>query len=156
MKITWIEPDLLAVSYIPADAEMVKSLHEQGIRAIVSLTENPLTAQKTITRRLLADLDITYFHAPIDDWHPPDLPTADSVVEFIDRMKAEGRPTLMHCHAGIGRTGTMLHFYYLAKGLSLEEAKQIVVSRRPICAFNGLLSPSQRAFLRDYAGDVTS
>src|SRR5260221_6600969 len=105
MQITWIEADILAASHIPADDEMVRSLYEQGIRAIVSLTEYPITSQKTIPRSLFTDLDITYFHAPIEDGQSPDLTTAQAVVEFIDRMATEGRPTLIHCHAGIGRTG---------------------------------------------------
>ena len=67
------------------------------------------------------------------DQYPPDMPQAQQVLQFIDRMRSEKRATLVHCNAGIGRTGTVLHLYYLAQGLSMEEAKARVRARRPQC-----------------------
>lgn len=58
MKISWIEPNTLAASGIPIDAKDVRSLHLQGIRAIISLTEQPLWSQRQITPSLFAELDI--------------------------------------------------------------------------------------------------
>lgn len=71
MKISWIEPQRLAASYIPLGANDIQSLYAQGIRAILSLTEQPLTALREITPDLLTGLDLTYFHVPIPDQHPP-------------------------------------------------------------------------------------
>jgi atypical dual specificity phosphatase len=148
MKINWIDPSILAASSIPFSANDIRSLHAQGIRAILSLTTRPLTTSKDITPELLQDLDITYVHCPIQDHHSPDLDQAYQILQLIDQMKAGGRPIFVHCHAGVGRTGTILHLYFLAQGFSLEEAKARVKIVRPQCI---LLSERQMAFLADFA-----
>lgn len=150
MKISWIEPDVLAASPLPMDATDIHSLHEQGIRAIITLTESAITSQRTISTSLLDDLGITSFHLPIEDYLNPTKEQVSEAVGFIDRMQAENKPTLIHCYAGQGRTGTMLHAYYLKKGLSLDDACKHVSEMRPICVFRDL-SREQRAFLRDFA-----
>src|SRR5262245_20593265 len=106
MKISWIEADILAASSIPVSGEDIRSLHAQGIRAILTLTERPITGFKTISNELMAQLDIVYRHVPVLDQHPPDEAQALEILRFIDEMQNLKRPTLVHCHAGIGRTGT--------------------------------------------------
>ncbi|MEP7286372.1 MAG: dual specificity protein phosphatase family protein [Chloroflexota bacterium] len=150
MKIDWIEPGVLAASGIPINQADLQSLRDQGVGAVVSFTEHPLTTFREITPATFDTLGLTYFHAPIDDGHPPDLETTRNVLSFIDAMTTQGKATLVHCHAGIGRTGTMLHAYYVGRGISLDEAKKKVRASRPACAFL-ILSESQRAFLTDFA-----
>ena len=64
--------------------------------------------------------------------------------------KAQDQPVLVHCHAGLGRTGTMLHAYYLAEGYSLEEAKAKVKAGKPTSQFI-MLSAAQKEFLEEFA-----
>ncbi|MFN8374257.1 MAG: dual specificity protein phosphatase family protein [Anaerolineae bacterium] len=153
MKIDWIEPGALAANGIPIGVKDLESLHEQGIRAIVTLTEKPLTTQHEVTPELLARLQITALHVPVVDQHPPDAQQVTQVREFIDQMRQMGKPVFVHCAAGIGRTGTMLHAYYIAKGLSLEDAKQKVKMGRRSSAFL-MLTASQQAFLQQMAGEI--
>lgn len=148
MKIDWIEPGLLAAGSIPFSADDIRSLHDQRIRAIISLTTYPLTTNKTITPELLKTLNLSYYHTPIRDHYPPDLAQAYEILYFIDQMKQSDRPIFVHCHAGVGRTGTILHLYFLGQGLSLAEAQHWVKSRRIMCT---LLSSRQRAFLKRFA-----
>lgn len=150
VKISWIEPDVMAASGIPVGVKDLQSLYEQGIRAIVTLTEHPLTAQKEITPQVLAEIGLTCLHAPIVDQYPPDMAAVRETAQFINQMKTQGYPVLLHCHAGIGRTGTMLHAYYLAEGLSLEEAKAKVKASKPTSQFI-MLSDTQKVFLEDFA-----
>ena len=150
MKINWIEPGVLAASGIPLGVKDLRSLYAQGIRAIVTLTEHPLTLQAEITAQHLAAIGLTCLHAPIVDQFPPDMATVRKTVQFIKQLKAQSRPVLLHCHAGIGRTGTMLHAYYLAEGLSLEDAKAKVKAGKLTSQFN-MLSDSQKRFLEDMA-----
>jgi atypical dual specificity phosphatase len=147
MKISWIEPDLLAASAIPIGAKDLQSLHDQGLRAIISLTEQSLTIFTSISMELFKKLDIMYLHVPIPDKHPPTMEQAATIMQFIKAMRTQQRPVLVHCHAGIGRTGTILHLYYIAQGLSFEQARDKVKARRPYAA---MLSDKQRAFLNDF------
>lgn len=154
MKIDWIEPGILAAGGIPLGTSDLQSLREQGIEAIITLTEHALTTQSGITPRLLDEMGLTCLHAPIVDQYPPDLATMRRIVEFIYRMKMLGKPVFVHCHAGVGRTGTVLHAYYLTTGLSLEAAKAQVKARKFTSQFL-MLSEAQRAFLEAF-GDRQS
>ena len=150
MIFDWIEDGVLAACPLPATDGDLRSLYDQGIRAIVTLTERPLDGQRWITAKGLDELDIRLLHMPIDDFFAPTREQAEDVIAFIDEMEAEGRPVLVHCLAGQGRTGSILHAYYLAKGYSLPDAKYQVSLRRPICDFNGL-SEDQKRFIEEFA-----
>ncbi|GEM_PF-401085 len=151
MRISWIEPNQIAASGIPLGKENIESLHRQGIRAIITLTEPPLTNQTEITQALVSSLDISLFHLPLVDQHPPKSPEmVHDLKTIIDQMKSQSKPVLLHCHAGIGRTGTMLHAYYIASGLNLEDAKHKVKAGRQMSQFF-MLADAQQAFLEDLA-----
>ena len=147
MKISWIEPQSLAASGIPLDAKDIQSLQGQGVRAILSLTEQPLFAQREITATLLDGLDIAYFHVSVRDQFPPNVLQARQIIQIISSMQVQQRPLLIHCHAGVGRTGTILHLYYLTRGHTIEGAKAEVRQKRAQCI---LLSDEQLHFLQIY------
>ena len=62
----WIETGRLAVSGFPEQETDVRWLHTQGIRAIITLSEQALT-YCFITPMLLESLDIVNYHEPIDN-----------------------------------------------------------------------------------------
>ena len=150
MKFDWIEDGVLAASPLPTSDADIESLYKQGIRVIVTLTERSLTAQGRISPGIFDRLGVERLHVPIDDMRAPTTEQADDVIAFIDKMQAEGKPVLIHCKVGQGRTGTLLHAYYLSKGYSLPDAKYQVSLRRPLCDF-GQLAEVQRAFLEAFA-----
>lgn len=155
MRISWVERGVFAAGGIPLSKNDVEQLHQQGIRAILTLTELPLTHQREITSALLTQSDITAFHFPIVDQFPPEAEKVAEAVAFMDQMKGENRPVYVHCHAGIGRTGTMLHVYYLSHGLSLDEAREKVKTGKFTSQFF-MLSETQQAFLEAFAAKFTS
>ena len=95
MKIEWIEKDTLAASGIPIGEKDLRSLFVQGIRAIITLTEHPLTIQAEIESDVLDEIGLAYLHAPILDQHPPKSETMWKTIRFIDEMKEQHRPTVL-------------------------------------------------------------
>jgi atypical dual specificity phosphatase len=146
MDCTWIEPNILAAGSIPVEENDIRALHRENIRAILTLTERPITAFHEITTALLDKLDIYYLHVPIPDQHPPTLEQTQQILRFINNMKLQSRPVFVHCQAGVGRTGTILHLYFIMQGMTFEEADAIVRSKRIQCI---LLSEAQVAFLKN-------
>lgn len=153
MRISWIELGVLAASSIPASQENIRSLYDQGIRAILSLTEHPLTIFETVTPELFAELGITYHHVPIPDQQGPNVEQAWQIIHIIQQMQAQRKPIFVHCHAGIGRTGTALHLYYLAQGLSLEQTQHEIRATRPQCL---LITDEQTASLHTFIAALKS
>jgi atypical dual specificity phosphatase len=152
MHFNWIEQDVLAASPLPRTPVDIETFHEAGIRAIITLTEQPLLLRPEVsfTADLLTQLDIRSFNIAIDDFGAPTNEQVAEMMDILGQLKAEGRPALIHCYAGQGRTGTMLHAYYLAQGWSLRDARERVSARRVICDFNILSAPQQK-FLQDFA-----
>jgi atypical dual specificity phosphatase len=96
-----------------------------GITAVVSLTESPLD-QAVVSR-----MGMKYRHIPVRDWRPPTLDQIRDFVAFVDETSREGGAVLVHCHAGLGRTGTMLAAYLVSQGRDALDAIAEVRSRRP-------------------------
>lgn len=150
MNISWIEPGVLAASPLPSKKADIRHLYDQGIRAIITLTKRPVAAQQGITTELLSALSIATLHLPIDDFAAPNNRQVAQAMTFIDQMQRENKPVLVHCKVGQGRTGTLLHAYYLNKGWSLSDARSRILETRPLCNFSDL-SQEQQTFLQDYA-----
>lgn len=106
-------------------------LHGKGVRALVSLTEQKLSSPKL--RRF------KYLHMPVVDMTAPSEGQIDSFVRFVDSMWREKRPSVVHCHAGIGRTGTMLACYLVSKGREPPKALELLKRKRGY----GLFTPEQ-------------
>jgi atypical dual specificity phosphatase len=151
MDFSWIELGSLAAGSVPFNADNIHALHNIGIRAILSLTERPMTAFREITPQLLNELDIAYFHVPVPNDQPPTFAQAREIVRIINQVTTQNRPLYVHCQAGVGPTGTVLCLYYLVRGKSLDEAQAILKARR---VQSILLTDEQRRFLKEVASVI--
>jgi atypical dual specificity phosphatase len=138
----WILDGRLAGMARVRDAD-VDELAASGVRAVLCLTETAPAAE-------LAAKGLDVRHEPVADFQAPDAETLARCVEFIDRHVAAGRPVVVHCTAGYGRTGTVLAAYLVSRGLSPEEAIAEVRRRRPWSIETG---EQERAVLRFAAAE---
>ena len=105
-----------------SDMEFFQS---QNIRAIVSLTETPLD------RIFLEEFGFRYLHLPVSDFTAPTLDQVRQFLEFLRNAEAARQAVVVHCGAGLGRTGTMLACALVSRGMSAADAIDRVRTLRP-------------------------
>jgi len=126
----WMIEGELAGSGRPCTKEELVWLKEQGIGAIVSLTETSLRRDKMLLP-WLDELGFEYHHIPIVDHTAPEGSQIDELIEFIKMMQGQKKPILVHCGGGYGRTGTMLACYLVSIGHQARVAVDEVRRKRP-------------------------
>jgi protein-tyrosine phosphatase len=69
---------------------------------------------------------------PIPDLHAPPLAGAVTLVSRLDALIATGSRVIMHCAAGIGRSGTLAAALLMWGGMSASAAIGAVAASRPM------------------------
>ena len=116
----WIEPDRLAGGSCPGPDDW-PGLQDQGFERIFSLLEDPRQAAYDPAE---VKARFEWVCVPMTDHRPPDLA---QLLEVHELLRAHpSRPALVHCYAGIGRTGLVALSHLMAKGLPEAEATRQV------------------------------
>jgi len=120
-----IENEIAGAAHPGTELAGLAEIKALDIGALVTLTLQPLPD------RLVRHFDLAYLHLPVHNFRPPTASQIRRFIRFASRNIEAGRPVLVHCLAGLGRTGTMLACYLVSKGMTAPEAIRTVRSRRP-------------------------
>ena len=123
-KFSWLIENKLAGSAIPTSIDEVQWAIEQGVKSIVTIREDPLDNDWV--------KDVNYLHVSSNDMGVPEFADLTFAVDFIHRRITNNEPVMVHCLAGLGRTGTILACYLIKyQKMSANEATEKVRKERP-------------------------
>ena len=142
LNFSWVIDGQVAGSRGPRSYADLKFIREQGLAALVRVTDSPWVTPGEIEELGMADC-----HEVVRDMTAPSMGQIEHMVGFIERCLAEGKPVGVSCDGGHGRTGTLLACYLVAKGLSAEEAIRQLKVKRP----GSTLAPEQEEAVGRYA-----
>ena len=122
--LTWVTKNL-AVGQAPMSYAELDNIKAQGINAIVNLC-----GEFCDLHELEEKSGFEVFYLPIPDEHAPKMAEMEKGLEWLDEAIYLGKKVLVHCHHGIGRTGTFVTAYLLRRGLGLKKAEKILKNTR--------------------------
>jgi len=144
----WLIPALLGGMARPGLRDL-----EADIAALVGLKTRllvSLTAEWVPDKALFARHGIATLHVPIVDFGVPRIEQAKMIcteaAAYIDR----GEVVVFHCHAGKGRTGTMLAAMLIWSGAAAHAAIASTKARHPAWIETG----GQLAFLKAFGAHL--
>jgi len=148
---TIIVPGRLAVMNRPglygSLGEDLIFLHGERVGAIVSLTVTPLDIEEV--RRA----ELEYLHEPVPDFTAPGPGQLGRIMEFIARQSGEPeRLVLVHCGAGLGRSGTVAAAFLVKEGLEARAAIARVRELRPFSVETAEQESAVEAYARRLRG----
>lgn len=127
---SWVIEGMLAGSGMPTSREEMDWVRENGIKAVLTLTEEPLPEQWLN--------NIYYLHVPTVNGSSPDIEDIEKAVDFIDKNLQNKKSVMVHCAAGKGRTGTILVAYMMKfRRMNIKGAIEEIRSLRPGSVENG-------------------
>lgn len=145
---TVIVPGRLAVMNRPGMYSSMREdltfLRRQGVGAIVSLTTSPLDDAE------LRAAEITCLHEPVSDFTPPSPVQIEKIIEYMcARHEEPGCMVLVHCGAGLGRSGTVAACYLVYTGMAADQAIARVRELRPFSVETAEQEEAVRAYARN-------
>ena len=142
MNFGWVLENELAGSQGPVSRQDLFFLYQQGVRAVIRMEE------RTIPADTGGYVDIVDMYEPVTDFTAPAQEQIQRMIDFIDEQAVNGgRPVVVSCYAGIGRTGTVLACYLVKRGAEPADAIDEVRRLRP----GSIQTPEQEAAVNEYA-----
>ncbi|HDS45217.1 MAG TPA: protein tyrosine phosphatase [Methanomicrobia archaeon] len=121
--VIWID-EKLAVTPMPSDAELEDLAG--CFKAVAVLVE---TGELEYDLQAWARFGVKVKHLPIPDFGTPSLAELRELADWITTETVNGSAVLVHCYAGIGRSGMVAAAYLVAKGCAVNAAIEHVKGR---------------------------
>jgi atypical dual specificity phosphatase len=122
---TWVDRPLLGAMARPESLGELAWLRKQGIDLLITLAETPPR------REWINDAGLMLFHVPVEDMEAPTQDQLDRCMSAIRRAHERKMGVVVHCSAGLGRTGVVVACYLVTKGMTAANAISRVRRLRP-------------------------
>ncbi|MGA2159313.1 MAG: dual specificity protein phosphatase family protein [Dehalococcoidia bacterium] len=126
MNFSWLIDSELAGHRGIESTEQIQFLNEQGVKALVRMTQIP-----KVTTKSLEEAGFQDYHLSIPDMAAPTLADISHMIGFIYKCLGENKPVGVSCDGGYGRTGTLLSCFMVTRGMKPSDAIQFVKKKRP-------------------------
>jgi atypical dual specificity phosphatase len=139
----WVLPGRLLAG--PYPEIHLQTLLDAGIDCFVDLTR----AGEALAAYALEAQGRARWHGfAITDFSTPGVELMRRIVDTLDDELARGARVYLHCHAGVGRTGTAVGCWLVEQGLSGADALKLIAHKRAALLGASPETESQREFVR--------
>jgi atypical dual specificity phosphatase len=112
----WVIEGRLAASGRLMTPSQLAWAASHGIKSVVTIREVPLESAW-----FTSGCGIVYRHIKVKDHSAPPVKELNELITYIDSEITKGRPVIVHCNGGSGRTGTVLAAYLMKKEVLTTE-----------------------------------
>lgn len=115
-RIDWVTQAIA----VGSDNAKPEKLRKAGVRAVLS-----------VGAEISESNGFEVMRVAVPDKHPPSVEDLRKMIDWLRHKEDEGRKVFVHCHAGMGRSVTVVAAYLISKGYRAEDALKLIRSIHP-------------------------